>query len=146
MKPSEAIITAAILAARQSPCAKSKRGVVLWDPNFSEGLYTGYNQPAIDTCQNNEQCRSRCSKICVHAEQMALLRATVPIDGWHMLHIKVDNCGQAVASGGPSCLECSKLVYTSGITTFWLLHEDGWKAYPVEEFHRKTLMAVFSSK
>ena len=66
-----------------------------------------------------------------------------------MLHVKVnivDGQAQAVASGGPSCSDCSKLLGISGIVGMWLLHEKDdepgekvLRRYTTREFHELTL-------
>jgi hypothetical protein len=47
--------------------------------------------------------------------------------------------GQPVASGDPSCSECSKLILEAGIGSVWLLRSVGWRAYGAVEFHELSL-------
>jgi hypothetical protein len=56
------------------------------------------------------------------------------------LHVKTVN-GELVPSGGPSCVQCSKLALVCGIAGFWLYHEEGWRRYPMQEFHQLSIEA-----
>ena len=134
----------------KSPCTKSKRGVVIFSPprdrrQGGEDIWgEGYNAPPEPfRCDGSEACRAACGRICVHAEQAALLdfwrgrrdaqargdpRWPRLSDQWtrdegeaqlEMLHVKVVN-GEAVPGGPPSCVECSKLILASGLRAMWL--------------------------
>jgi len=137
-------LSAAIAAAKQSPCAKSKRGAVIWNPDIGIcGI--GYNHtPAPFICGQDDTCREACSKINVHAEQAALLnfrrseRANKSLRDFDMLHVKVVD-DVAVPSGPPSCWQCSKLILACGIKGVWLLHENGLQRYWAVDFHYLTL-------
>jgi deoxycytidylate deaminase len=122
--------------ARQSGCQKSKRGAVL--VGRGGRMFVGYNRPAIGSCDGSVACRRDCSKICIHAEQTALLEAGH--DAWlgEMFHIKVVD-GAPVPSGEPSCVECSKLMLRAHISGMWLLQADGWRRWPMPDFHEATL-------
>lgn len=85
-----------------------------------------------------------CRKTAVHAEQDAILAAGSGCLNASMLHVKVVD-GQLVASGEPSCVECSKLILRSGIKFMWLFHETGWKEYTADEFHKFSLQSVVNS-
>ena len=138
MTPPRSAIDAAVVASRSSLC-RSKRGVCIWSNDFI--LATGFNhQPGRLVCDQTEKCKSSCRLTAVHAEQSALLRCCFPykLKGAQLLHVKTVE-GLPVPSGGPSCLECSKLCLEAGIATVWLLHERGWQAYPADVFHRLTL-------
>lgn len=135
-------LTEAITTGMKSPCAKSKRGVVIFVRNYGV-LNVGWNHPPDPfECDGTPACRMRCAKWCVHAEQHALRR----VEEWwshprqrEVLHVKVVN-GAAVPSGPPSCIECSKILCDDlRIDAIWLLHEDGLRAYSRVEFHRKSL-------
>ncbi len=141
MTPPKEIIEAARLAAMRSPCAKSKRGAVLFAKNArpieappTEGLHpehaaeirrqyaafpsgvieVGHNSPPQPfTCDGSPACRRDCAKICVHAEAAALLRRSSR--DWaadefpELVHLKV--IGEtAVATGKPSCVQCSTMI------------------------------------
>jgi len=123
----------------QSPCEKSKRGVVIWYPDAFDILCANYNHPPRGfRCDGSDECRAHCGKVCVHAETAAIISAKQGLHGFHMLHVKVVN-GQAVPSGPPSCVYCSRHIVEAGIETMWLLHEDGLRAYPADVFHDLSL-------
>ena len=127
----------AIEAAAHSPC-QSKRGVAIF--NDSRGVVVcGWNHhPEPFTCDGSDRCKNNCGRTAIHAEQDALINVGAGLRwGASLLHIKIVD-GLPVPSGGPSCLECSKLILSAGIATVWLLLEDGWKSYPAFEFHRLT--------
>ena len=139
-EPPESMIELAAEISLRTTCL-SKRGVIIWRHDDMENPYVARatNGPAgQEECSGNSACKATCSRFSVHAEQRALIAAGKGARGAEMLHIKTVN-GQIVASGPPSCPQCSKLLVESGIKTMWLLHEDGWRRYPTEEFHRLTL-------
>ena len=149
MKPDNIIINFAVQAGRQSPCCKSQRGVVIYNHDNGVVNYVmGWNHPPEPfTCTGTESCKKNCGKICVHAEQHAILNClekakrqhtAINIVGAEMLHIKVVD-GEGVSGGPPSCPDCSKLILEAGIAYMWLWETDGWKRYTAEEFHRITL-------
>lgn len=132
-------LSIAVSIGTSSPCEKSKRGVVIWRPGDSESFMGGYNHPPSPfKCDGSEACRASCGKVCVHAEAHALLGAKKSVRGMDMLHVKVVD-GEAVASGPPSCWQCSRLMLEAGVAGMWLLHEDGLRRYDIEEFHALTL-------
>lgn len=136
--PPARFIAAAIAEAMKSPCAKSKRGVVIWRGH--DLLSRGWNAPPDPfICDGSAACRESCNKLAVHAEVDALLQCSDP-EGASMLHVKVVD-GRAVTSGGPSCWQCSRVILAAGIAWVWLLHEDGWRRYSAVEFHALTLAA-----
>lgn len=137
----------AVEAARHSECAKSQRGAAVWAPGEREPRATGWNhQPGALECDGSAACRAACGKRCIHAEADALLRLacpararTRPLPELHLIHVKVED-GQPVASGPPSCWQCSRTVLAHGaVVAMWLLHEDGLRRYSPAEFHRLTL-------
>ncbi len=143
MNPPAFIVRTAVGVGALSPCVKSKRGVVIWYPNHAGDpviVAVGHNAPAIGACDGSDTCRRDCGRICVHAEQAALLNArTFATHYSEMLHVKVVD-GAAVEGGPPSCAECSKLILASGIKAMWLLEVGrGWVRRTAEEFHRETL-------
>lgn len=122
MLPPQEMVDRAVRVGASSPCAKSKRGVVVWSGRL---VYTqAFNAPAMGGCDGSAACRRDCGKICIHAEQAALIKALPSLMDFdvHMLHIKVVD-GQPVAGGPPSCAECSKLILACGIDFMWLLEE-----------------------
>jgi len=149
-----AALQAAVIVGRDSPCAKSKRGVVIFDRHLGL-LAVGNNHPPDGfACDGSDECRDNCNKLCIHAEADALAQLNRELqirrDEFvmlgeeigemrpEMLHVKVVD-GDAVASGEPSCWQCSRHVINFGITAFWLLHEDGLRRYDPQEFHEHTL-------
>lgn len=145
--PMQRAIDAATDAACRSPCRKSRRGVAIWVPSTGEILATAYNRRLDALCDGTDACRAVCRRVCIHAEEAAILNALDTLSrlgprtgllGAHMLHIKVVD-GLAVASGPPSCLQCSRLILEAGIASMWLFHQDGWREYNAREFHNRTL-------
>jgi hypothetical protein len=129
----------AIETAKQSPCCKSKRGAILWHRGTGHHV-AAFNAPPLPfVCGKDEACRQVCNKICNHAEAKCLIGFWVVHAAYEMLHIKVVD-GQPVASGPPSCWQCSRLILASGIKSMWLLH-DVLRRYTPEEFHEITLKA-----
>lgn len=129
-------------------CSKSKRGVVLF--RGAEVLAVGANSPPKGfSCDGSPACQRGCGKVAVHAEQRAILAAgasRMDIVGAEMLHVKVvpiEGGWEPVASGGPSCPDCSKLILEAGIAGMWLLEERDGKPtlirYTADEFHAATL-------
>lgn len=141
----EALVEA-VEAARFSPCAKSQRGVVIWRPGFPlmSTCRVGFNHPPEPfKCDGSQLCRESCNKLCVHAEQAALLQFAaegLSTDGCHMLHVKVVQ-GEPVVSGPPSCWQCSRMLLSARLEAMWLLHEEGLRRYSPQEFHRLTLLS-----
>jgi len=135
----EQALPRAVRMACQSPCAKSKRGVVIWNPELFDILCANHNHPPKGfVCDGSKECRGACGWHCVHAEMAALLDVKQGVHGLHMLHVKVVD-GDAVPSGPPSCTDCSKYILEAGIETMWLLHEDGLRGYSADEFHELSL-------
>lgn len=131
-------LKAAVELANLSPCSKSKRGVVIF--NRYRVLGRGYNHPPGPfICAGDDACRAACGRICIHAEQAALLDYEQGGDDTELLHVKVEGA-QAVPSGPPSCWQCSRLILlVPDIQGVWLLHEAGLRRYSSIEFHRETL-------
>lgn len=148
----------ALDVARLSPCAKSHRGVVAVDRQSGQLLAAATNgPPAPMACTGSPECRAACPRVAVHAEQRALLIALehhhLPPGRVDIIHVKADlQTGELVAGGGPSCVECSKLMLDAGIGRVYLHEEVApsllvpsggvWIAYECEDFHRRTLRAL----
>lgn len=149
----EALALATIVGA-DSPCAKSKRGAVIFCRHLGL-LAVGNNHPPDGfRCDGSEACHANCNKLCEHAEadalaqlmqelqvrrdEFAMLGEVIGEMRPEMLHVKVVD-GKAVASGEPSCWQCSRHVINFKMTAFWLLHEDGLRRYEPDEFHEHTL-------
>jgi len=151
-------LAAAVTAGSCSPCAKSKRGVVIFVR--SRIVAVGHNHPPEPMrCDGSVQCREHCAKLCIHAEDDALRHviALGPYEqfasswtgeiighraestGLQMLHVKVVD-GQAVPSRAPTCWQCSRgILGFEKISRMWLLHEAGLRSYTPLEFHELTL-------
>jgi deoxycytidylate deaminase len=142
--PPEWVLHSIKQMASYSNCKKSQRGVVIWRGQTRLG--GGCNKLLRGECDNSEECRRVCNRRCLHAEQEALWFAVNHPEwkeGRHaaLLHAKVKD-GEIVHSGGPSCMECAKLVLRVGIGHVWLLEEDGWHVYTAEEFYEETCRNV----
>lgn len=134
--PPQHVIDFAVEISQWSPC-QSKRGVVIFIGD--DFVSHGYNyKPQGFGCDGSNTCKATCREEAIHAEQQALLTVGNGAAGAEMVHVKTVN-GALVASGGPSCVQCSKLVLVSGIAGFWLFHKDGWRRYDAVEFHRLSL-------
>jgi hypothetical protein len=160
----------AVHVGKSSPCAKSKRGVVIFVRGYGI-VGSGFNHPPEGmTCDGSAVCREHCRDLCVHAETAALLMLPRglgpsiaqqwrhvgrgisiidPIDvvlpgfcptGLEVLHVKVVD-GEAAVSGPPSCVRCSALLCDdTRISKIWLLNSAGLVSYDRAEFHRESLL------
>lgn len=137
-RPPQHIIDLAIQVSTWSPC-RSKRGVVIFS---GENIVThGYNyKPRGFDCDGSAECKATCAAEAVHGEQQALMSAGTRAAGADLLHVKTVD-GALVASGGPSCVQCSKLTLAAGVSGVWLYHESGWHRYEAIDFHRASLDA-----
>ncbi len=167
-EPPKEMIDVARLAAIQSPCAKSKRGVVAYRDWGDRGpewkrfhqLSAAFNgPPGSIECLGSDDCRRDCAKRCVHAEVRAL-RGILDRDKFHasdvhivLLHVKVVE-GDVVAGGGPGCWQCSREILDAGfIHGIWLFQTglsvtsrhgqpDRWRYWEALDFHRETCAAL----
>jgi len=150
--PPSYVIEAARKAALESSCAKSKRGVALFNrrdvdrlPQLGQltGLTPvteairqraehaaiaaiGFNgQPPPFMCSGSDLCRRDCGKLCLHAEERAI-RAAGALDAvdLELVHVEVVD-GQVVSGSGPSCWQCSRLVVEVKIRGVWLYESLG---------------------
>ena len=136
--PPAHVVSFAIEVSTWSPC-RSKRGVVLFAG--ADIIAHGYNyKPRGFECTQDAACKATCRVEAIHAEQAALLHAGRGAEHADLVHIKSVN-GQPVPSGGPSCVECSKLIRACGVAGVWLLHDDGWRRYQAVEFHAASLLS-----
>lgn len=142
--PPQHIVDLAVEVSCQSPC-RSKRGVVVFHDDHV--VSNGYNfKPRGFDCDGSDACKAACRREAIHAEQMALLSFSAAFgrSSRDLLHVKTVD-GRLVASGGPSCVECSKLILACGIAGVWLFHENGWRRYDAAEFHRLSLESAESA-
>ena len=124
-----------------SPCAKSKRGVVVWDTGGHIVSGACNSPPPPFKCDGSSRCLANCGELCVHAETAALQNVPQGLTNLHMLHVKVVNKA-VVPSGYPSCHRCSsQMLAHSALCAMWLLHEEGLRRYDMKEFHLLSLRA-----
>jgi deoxycytidylate deaminase len=118
----------ALNSAGRSPC-RSKRGVVLFDPQTSEVRGAGYNgPPAGQPCPGRETCAGTCGQRCVHAEMRALRAAMWnlrPRDKLELVlelvHVERALDGGISACDGPNCWQCSREILDVGfVGGVWL--------------------------
>lgn len=144
--PPQGAIDIAVQMSTYSPC-QSKRGATIfaWRGGAVHILGRGYNHKTKFECDSSDACKATCRIDAVHAEQMALINAakTGFIVGMEALHVKAVD-GVLVPSGGPSCVECSKLLRASGIAAVWLYHANGWQQYEIDDFHTQSLIGSVS--
>jgi deoxycytidylate deaminase len=128
---------AAVNAAKQSPCAKSKRGVAIWRVGSMVGV--GFNRPPPGmACDGSMSCIDACSKLCLHAERVALNEAGKCAQGSSLVHVEVIG-EEPVVSGPPSCWQCSRDILDARIKSVWLLQTRGLVEYTALNFHIETL-------
>lgn len=158
--PPDWAIELAERTAAESPCAKSKRGVVAYDRDSNHirtAVRAGFNGPPRNTpCPGREACGDRCNKLCVHAEMHALRGISdgiiwrYGIDAVDLVHVKLGADGRVTAGGPPSCWQCSREILDVGFVTGVWLYElsdwlgvrmppGRWRYYTAADFHAVTL-------
>jgi deoxycytidylate deaminase len=143
-EPPQHLIDLAVQVSGWSPC-RSKRGSVIFDRDGNVIAHGHNYKPQGFECDGSEACKATCRVEAIHAEQRALLEAGSRARGAEMLHVKsVD--GKLVPSDGPSCVQCSKLGLAAGVRAMWLYHENGWRRYPTDEWHRLSLAALLRAR
>ncbi len=149
--PPQLVIDAAIQVANRSPCAKSKRGVVIFDPVSKLIFGRGFNAMPFGVCTGAPLCRAVCADRCIHAETGAIAEALSSgnpafVPRFQALHVKTVD-GHLVESGGPSCIPCAQQVVRAKLDGFWLYsraHGVGaavWHMWSAVEFYEASLMA-----
>lgn len=161
--PPAHVIAAAIEAARMSPCDKSKRGAVIFEPTgaqlrklLGDRAHLALAEPIVSSGFNGRPgdvaagscgggCRSVCRDVAVHAEVRAIRGSErIPLRGCEIVHAKVVD-GELVAGGGPSCVACSKEILDAGLAAVWLYQTNGtdnyWVRYEADVFHGLSLEA-----
>lgn len=143
LQPPTHIIERAVYESTCSPC-RSKRGAVVYaGADFIAAAHNWKPQPF--TCDGSATCKATCRVEAVHAEQAALIYAGSNAFRAEMLHVKTVD-GALVPSGGPSCVQCSKLILAAGIEAMWLYQNDGWHRYEAAEFHRLSLAETLTQQ
>jgi len=138
------LIEIALDTAGSSTC-RSQRGAVAFTGNDRDGrelVAVGFNQKPGGDCDGSERCKATCRREAVHAEQ-ALLASGVDLalgGSVEVIHVKAID-GKLAPSGGPDCVECSKLLMFAGVVAVWLYHASGWRRYPIAEFHDLSIEA-----
>lgn len=141
MKPPTNVIDAAVRVAAFSPCAKSKRGAVVFyrpeqktEPDrllvetWGSIHASGFNGlPGRIQCDGSAECRRDCGKRCVHAEARAVRELGgsarhlgEKISALDIVHVKIGAAGTLEAGGGPSCWQCSREILDAGLGGVWL--------------------------
>lgn len=159
MTPPMEAVHAAEVEAAQSPCAKSKRGAVIFDTRTLGIVGGAYNRPPLSlACDGSSECRTSCAKRCLHAESLALRLWQAVLDVqrdpgdpitdpavFDLVHVKIDHDGRVIAGGGPSCWQCAREVLDAGLGGVWLfegsqlIHRPPvWARYSAEEFWTAT--------
>ena len=157
-KPPKWVIDMAVKVAKTAWCAKDSRGVVAFASNYRAVGFVAFTAaangpPPPFKCGGQTECRAACGKLAGHAEERALWAwwrnwAGVGDVKWiapgtppapDLVHIRVVD-GQAVPSGGPSCITCSRTILMAGAAAIWLWHEEGWRRYEPAEFHTLSLL------
>lgn len=144
MEPPSHVVDKVIEMAGRSGCLGSARGAVVFDPHTDALYFGGWNgPPAGRVCDASVACNAECGRRCVHAEARALrlvyasslfgdagfrgeagLAHPDLIGRLELVHGRaVDN--RLVATGGPSCWQCSREVLDSGIAAVWLYTRGG---------------------
>lgn len=146
------IIDVAIDEARRSPCAKSKRGAVV----FKDGQILGrdHNHPNIPHTCVPDVCMNYCSFYTTHAERGAcqdgIFRGN-NLDGASILHMKIKN-GLVKPVEKAECLDCSSYLMklrSSGIyiVELILMHTDDknqviFKGHSIDEFFQNSISTL----
>lgn len=165
--PPDLIVSLACNTASNGPCAKSKRGVVIYGPDSYQGnvpviFGNAFNsQPWPYECDKSDACKAACGQLCIHAEQRAIMQMIRPSPtdlalfkfgdevrypepgSLALVHVKVVDGKLVPSPKGPSCEQCSKLIVENKwIGRVWLYVAEGsWNGYDPVNFHRKTLIA-----
>lgn len=138
-------IEIAIEVAKNSTCLRSKCGSIIIKDNKIIGK--GYNSPPNEIesqrrCLNNKENYDK--KItdktcCIHAEQRAIMDAlknsSDNLKESKLYFIRLDKNNNIEFAAKPYCTICSKMALDVGIKYFVLLHDNGLKEYPIEEYN-----------
>jgi hypothetical protein len=141
------LVAIALEAASTSTC-RSQRGAVAFTGDELQGrelVAVGFNQQPGGACDGSERCKATCRREAVHAEEALILSGVDLTCGGSVdvIHVKAI-AGALVASGPPDCIECAKLLKFAGVDAVWLYHADGWRRYPIEEFHRLSIAGEYA--
>lgn len=132
-------INLAIQVANQSSCSKSSRGVVIANATGTLVAVASNSPPYPFQCTGSDKCKLNCRNVAIHAEERALLRAGDRANGGTLVHIKTVD-GKPVMSGGPSCIQCSRLIVEARLSEVWLFSYGAkWRKWTAEQFHKDTM-------
>lgn len=147
LEPPGYAISMALVAAKSSPCAKSKRGVAAYVWQDTEGneharpgrfLVACSNSPPYPlACKGDSACKAVCAQYAVHAEEAVVHAVSMGTDirigrisagQIALVHVKVNTLGEHVpvspkskdATSAASCLTCSRTMLAFGIGGIWL--------------------------
>lgn len=125
-EPEACHVATALEVAARSPC-RSKRGVVIFDPETDAFRGSGHNGPPGGSCPGRAVCAGKCGQLSVHAEVRALRAAAVYIAMMHppgpydLVHVERAADGTVVACDGPRCIGCAVQILDVGfIGGVWL--------------------------
>lgn len=138
-------IDLAVKIAKQSTCERSKCGSIIIKDNQIIGQ--GFNSPPNNSesqrkCNNNKDSYHKKvtdKTCCIHAEQRAIMDALAKnpekMKDSKLYFIRLDENNNKTEAGNPYCTICSKMALDAGIKYFILLHENGIKEYPTDEYN-----------
>lgn len=145
------IIDAATEEARRSPCAKSKRGAVV----FKNGKILGLdnNHPNLPHTCIPDACMNFCAFYTTHAERGACQDAIAKgnnINGASILHMKIKN-NEIIPVDTAECFDCSSYLVRLRargvyIAELILMHVDEnqvlFRGYTIDEFFQNSRSAL----
>ena len=133
--------------ARKSTCERSKCGTIIIKNDIIIGR--GYNsQPCnlVGRCFKDSLPKEFKSDrtCCIHSEQRAIFDALSKGDpfGSQLFFIRLDEHDNPKISGDPYCTICSKSALDVGISTFCLLHKEGWTAYDTNYYNKLSFKII----
>jgi deoxycytidylate deaminase len=134
--PPPELVARAIEQARNSPCAKSRRGSVAYlhfdNPRHTRIVGTGYNHPPGEVrCDGSARCHADCGKRCIHAVAAAIYDTSRTPLACDLLHVEIDTDAQLVAGGPPSCVDCSKAALHAGVRGAWLYQQYKYQSFEI---------------
>lgn len=148
MQPSGRILDAVVRTASLGPCAKSKRGAIVFSRNPEVIYGNAHNSPPWPyECSKTDDCKKDCGRICIHAEQRAILQMLAgdyqPRPSYREVELEIVHAkavdGKLVGSREPSCDQCSKLIIEACVSRVWLFDGTSWNSWDAASFHRATL-------
>jgi len=146
-------IEEAAQVAKQATCQRSKCGSIV--VKYGEVIGEGFNSPPYGL-ESQRRCEGEKNDYspkvtdktcCVHAEQRAIMdalrRNAEKILGSRLYFIRLNENGEKEFAGAPYCTICSKMALDVGIEEFVLWHQEGIRAYGIQEYN--TLSYAYQS-